>query len=164
MQAKQVWMFVPVGLLLLSATIGAITVFVAVRDPGFGVEQDYYRKGLEHDRAMAQAAANQALGWSLRLEASVVVGARLSPATVTLLDADGAPVAGARVTVEAFPLARSADPARAEMAETAPGSYRAELPLRRTGKWEFRFRAEAGGQVYTSTLQTFLAAREPGQG
>jgi len=164
MQGKHIWMFVPVGLLLLSATIGAITVFVALNDPGFGVEEDYYQKGLDHDAALEQARRNQELGWVLKLEAAVVEGAPLSPGTLRLRDRDGAPIAGARVSLEAFPVARSAERIEAELAEAEAGVYRAELPLRRTGKWEFRFRVVAAGEVYTSVQQPFLFLQAPAAG
>ena len=160
MEAKTVWMFVPVGLLLLSATIGGITVYAALNDPGFGVEEDYYQKGLDHEAVLEQEQVNLELGWRLELDAAVVAGASLSPATVVLVDQGGEPVTGARITVEAFHLARSTEVARAELVEVEPGLYHADLPLRRTGKWEFRFRVEARGRVYTTVQQPFLFLRK----
>ncbi len=156
MKERNLWMFVPVGLLLLSATIGGITVYVALNDPGFGVEEDYYQKGLAHDAALEQAERNQRLGWTLSLQAAVVEGARVSPVTITLHDREGAAIEGARVSLEAFPVARSLERVEAELEPRGDGRYGAELPVRRPGKWEFRFRVEAGGEVYTATQKPFL--------
>jgi nitrogen fixation protein FixH len=165
MASGNAWKYVPVGLLLLSATIGAVTVWVALRDPSFGVEEDYYQKGLEHDAVLEQARRNAELGWQLALRAEVLSGPPRSRVEVVLRARAGAPVAGAAVSVEAFHVARSAYPAEAALVEGEAGRYAAELPLARTGKWEVRVVAERGGERFTATQQPFVfPAAEPAGG
>ncbi|HXS19354.1 MAG TPA: FixH family protein, partial [Polyangiaceae bacterium] len=61
------WMFVPVGLLVVSATGWLSMVSIAVRDPGFSVERDYYKKASNFDQELDQRAHNAALGWRARV-------------------------------------------------------------------------------------------------
>ncbi|RMH00918.1 MAG: hypothetical protein D6702_12710 [Planctomycetota bacterium] len=156
------WMLVPVGLLLLSLGIGAVTLVLALSDPGFAVEKDYYRKGLEWDRELAQERRNRELGWRAEIEAGVDPAAATVPFLVRLVDAGGGPVVGAAVEVEAFHLARSAEPFRTPLEEVSPGRYRGTLPLRRAGKWEFRLRAVRGEEVFTDRQQRLLFSGPPG--
>ncbi|HKZ05559.1 MAG TPA: FixH family protein [Methylomirabilota bacterium] len=151
------WLW-PLGLALalaLSAGGNVAFMVLASRDASFAVEPDYYRKALEWDRTMAQASANRALGWMAAVDgpAPAPGGRRL---VVRLIDRDGGPVDGARMTVEARHGARAAEVVHGLLAGTGQGRYAAELPLGRVGLWELRLRAERGAQVFTQRLEVDL--------
>lgn len=150
----------PVGIAVTIAlwiAFDLVVVYLAASDPSFAVEPDYYRKGVEWDKTVAQAQANLALGWSL--------GLRLDPAgpgsvraILDLKDASGAPLEGAVISVEAFHNARAGQILKASFSP-AEGGYAALLPIRRPGLWEFRFQAARGRDFFTCVLQRELGAR-----
>jgi len=70
---------------------------------------------------------------------------------LTLHDADGDPLAGATVTVEAFHNTRGDDIVRDALADTGDAVYTASLPMRRNGRWELRFTVDRGAEHFTHT-------------
>lgn len=148
------WALVPVALLLASTLGVGSMAYIAVRDPNFATEPDYYNKALHWDQTQAQAAENQRLGYSVELEPRVVVDAA-GHATLQLRLADGmrAPVHGAIVRAEAFANAFSNETVTLEFRELAPGVYAAPLTARHLGLWEFRVTASAGSDHVTQTLR-----------
>jgi nitrogen fixation protein FixH len=152
------WALVPVGL-LLSSTVGVgWMAAVAARDPNFALEHDYYQKAIHWDQTQAQAASNQRLGYRFVLP-SRVSRDPLGKASVELkiVDRSGQPVAGARVTAEAFANAYSDDISRLEFSERAPGIYTAPITARHDGLWEFRVSMDSGSDHATAILRCDLA-------
>ena len=70
---------------------------------------------------------------------------------LTLHDADGGPLAGAAVSVEAFHNARGDDIVSDVLTEVGEGVYSASLPMRRNGRWDLRFSVDRGGDHFTHT-------------
>ncbi len=142
---------------ILALGVGAnvVLLVVANSDPSFAVEEDYYQKGLDWDEKRAQDARNDALGWRVDLAAVAAPGdaTPVLELTVALRDPGGVAVEDAGLTIEAFPLARSATVDRAAFRGVGDGLYRASLPFRRPGLWEFRIRIERGDDVFTWTDQ-----------
>lgn len=155
-------MFVPAGLLLVSLAIGAVTVFVALDDPGFAVEEDYYQRGLAFDDELTRQRASAELGWSAAIEAEVRPGQPSGPLRLRLRDATGGPLAGASVRVRGFSIARSVEQTEAMLAEREPGLYAVEFPLQRPGFWEFQVHAEAGGATWDGVLRVLVAVASDG--
>ena len=101
------WILVPVVLLTLSLLGALTTAAIAVSDPSFAVEPDYYKKALHWDQHQTALERSARLGWSVALRTEpAIVGAEL---VVELRDRQGQPVEGADVRVEAFH--KSASPA-----------------------------------------------------
>jgi nitrogen fixation protein FixH len=120
--AGRKWVVAIVG--LLSANVIA-TVFLAVAATHGGSEiiPDYYESGVHYDTAIDRAAASRALGW--RASAHV----RDGQLVISIRDAQGAPVAGARVGVTGYQRAFAAD--RLAVALVAAGdAYRGAFPAR----------------------------------
>lgn len=152
------WPAVIVALLVGSAGSNIAFMIVASRDATFAVEPDYYRKAVEWDRTMAQAARNAELGWrvSARLEPAAGGRARL---VTHVRDSAGAALTGAAVVVEAFPSARAREIATVALEPTRDGGVHAGLlPSARPGLWELRLRVTRGGEIFTRTLSQDLAA------
>lgn len=150
-------MLVPVGLLGSLLTLLGVLVFLSTRDPSFAVEEDYYQKAAHWDERQQQQVANQELGWlaSPRFEATALS----THLVVELKDGVGHGLRGALVAVEAFHNARAGDIFKSRLHETAPGSYRAELPSRRAGLWEVRVIAARGSERFTHSARIEMPAR-----
>lgn len=134
-----------------------VMVKIAVDDPSFALESNYYQKGISWDEHMAQVRHSAALGWTLKLAAPLVAGTQTLD--VVLAERGGAPVDSGSITVEAFPLARGSAIVRTTLAAAAAGHYRAPVGLSRAGLWEFRFVADARGERFTHTLRVDVGAR-----
>jgi nitrogen fixation protein FixH len=146
MKRGWIWPVLLVGLLVLGVGANLVLLAVASGDPSFAVERDYYRKGVEWDRTLAQREVNARLGWTL---ACTVRAGKLE---ARLRDHAGAPVPDATVSVEAFHNARAEQIVTGVLTGTEDGVYRAPLPIVRPGLWELRFRAERGADVFTRSL------------
>ena len=146
MKKSSLWPVLLVGLLVLGVGANLVLLVVATGDPSFAVERDYYRKGVEWDRTLAQQRADALLGWTL------ACAVRAGTVEVTLRDAAGVPIPGATVSLEGFHNARAAQIVTAALADAGEGTYRARAPIARPGLWELRFRAVRGTDVYTQTV------------
>ena len=155
----RVWAWVPA--LLLGGLLGTqLTVLhYVLEDPSFALESDYYRKAVSWDAQRELERASAALGWQAQLEATPSAhGTRLR---VQLSDAAGGALAGATVRVQAFANARAAQQFELELAETAPGSYSAELPSAAHGLWEFRLQATRGSARFAKIVRLSVERVSP---
>ena len=153
------WPAFVAGALALQVVSSLVTIYLATTNPSYAVEDDYYRKALRWDETRAQTARNLELGWRLEFDVSLAQAPGDSAMVlVTIRDHDGGPVEGSTVTLEAFPNARADDILRASFISAAGGRYRAELPMRRTGVWEFRYVVTNGASVFTHTEKRYITA------
>lgn len=156
-RARLPWALVPVALLLTSAIgVGSMAI-IAVRDPHFATEPDYYQRAIRWDRTQAQAATNQRLGYVVALPTVI----RFDPqgrATLelTLSDALGHPVIGAKLAGEAFANAYSGKLVSVVFEEQSAGRYQAKLMVTHPGQWVFRVVGHSGGERFTADLRADL--------
>ena len=150
------WALVPVGI-LGSALIGLGTlVSIAVHDPGFALEKNYYERAVHWDQQRAQEATNAELGYNVAIRvAASSPGAELE---LSLSDRGGHALPGAVVTVEAFANARSAQRQVLSLTAGSDGRYRAPLAWPRPGLWEFRVEVRAEGRRFTQVIRADLPA------
>lgn len=153
------WAFVPVGLLLTSALgVGSMAV-VAVRDPSFATEENYYQKAIHWDQTQAQAGENQRLGYRVIAPPRLLVDARgQARLELTLQDRVGQPVRGATLTAQAFANAYSAELRELAFQETAPGVYAAPIVAQHAGLWVFRVKAHTPSAHFTADVRVVLVA------
>ena len=96
---------------LAAVVIGAnlILAYMAISDPSFAVEEDYYQKALKWDDKRAQDQRNTDLGWTIEFD---LAKRRAPDGTLELharlTDAGGDDIPDARITVETFHNARAA--------------------------------------------------------
>lgn len=145
------WALFPVALIATMLLGLGSLAYVAVDDPSFAVEKDYYKKAVAWDDAQAQAAENARLGWKVELSTerrgdSLSVVARVK-------DARGVPIPDAEVALEAFANARASRVLSTRLRSAADASYRGDLALVQGGVWEFRFSVDAAGQHYTQVVR-----------
>jgi FixH len=140
------WAYVPFGLLgSLSLMLGWM-VHIAVSDPGFAVEADYYNKAVNWDRSRSQQAESDKLGWQVQVETNS--GAETHQLIVHLKDNQGRPLSGAIIAVSAFHLARSANPLDLHQFDEQPGGvYTTDFAPDRSGLWELRIAATIAGET-----------------
>jgi hypothetical protein len=156
------WALVPVGLLLGSALgLGSMAI-IAIRDPHFATEPDYYQKAIRWDQTQAQAATNQRLGYAIKVPSSLSFDDR-GQATLELLLSDGLgqQVHGAQLVGQAFANAYSGELVSLVFNEQSPGLYVAQLSVRHTGLWIFRIAGQSGPDHFTADARVDLT---PGQG
>lgn len=150
------WMFVP--LLLLTTSVGGwlYMVSLAVDDPGFSVEKDYYQKASGYDEVVAQRGENERLGWRVRVESFERAGhdAKL---VLVLIDPSGGPLSGGELSAVSFPTARGNLEQTLTFVDLGNGRYEARVEKARTGLWEVRLRATLRLEVFTHTLRPELS-------
>ncbi len=146
------------GALALQVLASLVTIYVATSNPSYAVEDDYYQKALAWDAKRAQDRDNLKLGWQLRFEVEPATSAR-DPAVLSaaLTDANGLPVDGALLAVEAFHNARADNILSATVSGRGDGRYSASVPITRQGVWEFRFVAQRGDDRFSHTETRYLA-------
>ncbi|HVY28940.1 MAG TPA: FixH family protein [Polyangiaceae bacterium] len=148
------WAWVPVGLLgSMLVGLGSMA-YVAVNDPGFALEPNYYDKALHWDRSQAEAAASRELGLKLSLSKPL----RLSESgklelELAITDKSGASYGDAEVKVEAFAVGRASQLHELSLRELAKGRYAAEIDSKTLGLWELRVSVKKDRDHYREVLR-----------
>lgn len=141
---------------LIAAALGIhvvgslLVVYFTTSNPSYAVEENYYQKALAWDDRRAQDAVDSALGWKLEATAHPPAApGETALLEAALFDADGAPLDGATVSVEAFHNAHAHDILRVPLEPAGNGVYQARLPMHHNGRWELRFTVDRGGEHFT---------------
>jgi nitrogen fixation protein FixH len=142
------WPAIIAGALGLHVLVMLAMVSIATSGDSYAVEPDYYRKALEWDNKRAQDRRNIELGWTLEFTVEPAAAGQDPMLRIELTSAEGEPVTGATVAVEAFANAGRDDILKATVNAAASG-YETTLPMRRDGLWEFRFTVTRGDEVLT---------------
>ncbi|MEP7051474.1 MAG: FixH family protein [Pseudomonadota bacterium] len=149
--ASSRWALVPVGLLITSVIGFSWMAMIAVHDPNFALEPDYYQKALHWDQTQGQAATNQRLAYHFSVPPSITLDAHgRATFSLKLTDSGGRPIRGARVLAQAFPNAFSTEISSLIFQEHEPGSYSVTLSAKRAGVWELRLAVENGADRATA--------------
>jgi len=149
------WMLLPLLLLGTSVSGWLVMVSIAVDDPGFAVEADYYKKAASYDDVIEQRRANAKLGW--RLTAPGFTWARGGKArlVVLLTDAEGEPLSDRKLSAEVFFNARAGRLQKLELSPLGKGMYGADVAEARPGLWEARVLV-SGSDTFRETLRLEL--------
>jgi len=150
------WPWIVVGILVAGIVPNLVLVAVAINDPSFAVEENYYEKARHWDEEMARRRASRALGWQVDLDVRAIPdrpGFRRIEAVVR--DREGRVLDGCRVALETFHNARAARRERVELA-VEDGRHVAELSMRRPGLWIFDIDVSRKGQEFSTTLRREL--------
>lgn len=157
--SKKVLFYMLLPVLLLAASLGgwAIMVSIAVDDPGFAVERDYYEKGANYDDVVAQRRENARLGWQMDVLRFERKGSH-AILEITLQDEAGRSVEATRLTAVAFPVARANARQTIQFEPMGGGRYRGRVLAPRAGLWEVRVTALGEGARFTAELRPELGA------
>lgn len=144
--------------ILIVTMVGGLLALakIAISDPSFAIERDYYKKAVAWDETAAQSRENARLGWKVELSTEprgkeLVVIAKVK-------DARGAPIQGADVALEAFANSRASSVVRTRLESGTDASYRGGVALTHPGLWEFRLKVEAHGQRFTEIVRQDVRA------
>lgn len=149
------WPAIVVGLLGFSLATQALLLCAALADPGFRLEQDYYRHAVDWDRERAQEEAAAAAGWTLSV--STAPGPGASTRVAAQLLAAGQPVRDAEVRVLAFHPAYKHETLAGRLTAGSDGVYAGDLPLGRAGRWVVRVEAGRGELALRQELKASVA-------
>ncbi len=155
---QRIWPAIIIAILVIDVGVGVTMMRLAIDDPTFAVEPDYYAKAVAWDSTTAQAHRNAALGWQLTPELGAVAAGRPSTLTMQLRDRDGAAVTGAHVSLDAIPVSHADDVIHADLPAAASGRYAAALPMHRSGLWELRVDVTRGSDHFTADLRLDASA------
>lgn len=159
-RAGRIWAYVPLGLLSCMFVGLSTLAYIAIDDPSFSLEPDYYAKAVHWDRNQAQLRENQALGFALEVHQPLVISrGGQTQLELSLTDRAGLAIAGAHLEVTAFPNAFATHVEQLLLLEIAPGIYRGELKHGRPGLWELRCNVDVGSSHYSHTLRTDVVKR-----
>lgn len=158
------WALVPVGLLAMAVAAAVLVVTFVVGERGAtAAEPDYYRKGAAWDDWKRQVAENGVLRWTVTPDVVAAHGGNgLARLELHVVDKHSIPLEGAVVRAEVIPIGDADGRAALLLAESAPGTYGADLPVRVGGLWEIRSTVEWKGQRYCDRVRrnvSFGAAR-----
>ncbi len=147
------WAWVPVGLLsAMFLGLGTLT-YIAVNDPHFALEPDYYDKAVHWDRAQALARESASTGLKVTVDPLLRASDGSVALRLSLVDREARPVVGASVAVEAFPNAFASHVERPALSEVAPGVYAGRIPRAVLGVWELRLTATSGALRFQQVMR-----------
>jgi hypothetical protein len=159
--SARLWAWAPAALLGGLLTGLATMATLAIRDPSFALEPDYYAKAVAYDQEIAQRGQNAELGWALSTTLGAAARERPTPLSVKLRAPDGSPVVGAQIAVSALRNAGASVVLEAGLVEQSPGDYRGALRFGRGGIWELRYEVSRGTARFTSSQRHELAEAAP---
>ena len=157
-RAGHFWAWLP-AMLLGSMLLGlGVLTYLAVDDPSFALEPNYYDKAVRWDRTQAEARESERLGLQLLLSGPLTLtsdgGVELE---LRISDRTSTPLRAAAVTLEAFPNAFAGRVEHVTLREVAPGVYRGRLSRGVRGLWELRFDVRQGAQHFREVLRHDVA-------
>ncbi|TMQ13149.1 MAG: hypothetical protein E6J90_12110 [Deltaproteobacteria bacterium] len=140
MTPRVTWIIAIVGL-LAGNVIAMVILAVVANDGGTQVIPQYYDRAAHYDDELDRASASRALGW--HAEVAIAAGA----VDVTVSDAAGRAIEGARVHITGYQRAHAGELLDLELATTGGGHYRGDLRERR-GWHDLTIAADRGGAHY----------------
>lgn len=161
----KIWIAVPLLLLVVSVSGWLYMVAIAVDDPGFSVEKDYYKKAANYDQHIEQRTESARLGWGAAVQSFVRQEDKSAHLTIQLVNEQGVALDGVKVTVEAFPIARGGEIHSLALSQVEPGIFVGAISDARAGMWEVRVTAisetSARPQRFNASLRAELFAPPP---
>jgi nitrogen fixation protein FixH len=112
--------------------------------------RDYYSKGINYNDTLAEARAQDALGW----QSSVTVaggGDGQVVLVVELMDDLGKPLNGARVSATFIRPTQAGMDVDVALSAVGPGSYRTSAVLARAGLWDVAVTVIRDGRYFETT-------------
>lgn len=139
--------YIFVGFMLVVFVVNGFMMTMAVTTFS-GLETDnHYRKGQAYNANIDKVKAIQALGWTAVTEfPAKITGDNLrgGPLTLTIEDAAGVPVTGARVRVAFVRPTHEGHDQKLPLIDKGNGRYGTDVALPLAGQWDLRILAERG--------------------
>lgn len=152
------WPWFLVTLLTFGCGMNIYMVIVAVNDPSFAIEKNYYKKAIDWDKTMAQNSMNAQLKWRLDLKTEPVLvnkKARLQ-FKVKVFDRNGKLLPDVHVSAEVFHNARSRRRSNVDLVRRSNNVHQGDISFHRRGLWVFHFTVVKGKLQFTQKLRRTL--------
>ena len=157
--AQFLWTLFILGFFLIQAIIWSIAITWTLNDRSHAVVAGYDEKALLWDEQRAQQRASAKLGWRAGLHVDPVSDVRNQHIiSLTITDAQDAPIAGASIELAAFHCARAGEPQQIELVETGEGIYAGTIRVGKTGLWQFEGQVNHRDGVLRIQEKQFLKA------
>jgi len=149
------WPIFVVALLGVTVVVNTVMLMIALSDPSFAIEENYYQKAVDWDKKREQLAINKKLGWSLQMETVSKSAHDKTLIRVKLVDKNNKPITGAQIKAVYFHNARASVKSKLEFIAQKPNTdgYLAQTYLRSSGLWIFRCEVKAGKSFFTETIR-----------
>jgi len=135
--------------------VNGIFVYYALGTFGGGDTSDPYRKGLNYNETLAEAARQDAQGW----RAELIYGAKTGQLALSVTDKEGQPVSGLHLTATVGRPATDWEDLGVNFREAPAGTYEASLHLA-PGQWVVQLQSQdlsrAGDPVYRLKQRIFV--------
>jgi nitrogen fixation protein FixH len=147
------WYFV-LFFAFLTVVFGGFAYIAHTTHPGVVTEQAY-EKGLQYNSLITRADAQARLGWSSAIDVTRAA-AGSAQLSLTLRDAQGAPVTGMAVQAVVARPSKQAMDFRVTLAEQSPGVYAAAIHPPAAGLWEMQVSATGAKGDYQASKRVEL--------
>jgi nitrogen fixation protein FixH len=148
------WVFV--ACMLLVVAVNATLVYFATQSWGGLVSNHAFQRGVAYNRLIAEAAAEEALGWKADVAYRPATDGKAAALVVALRDADGKPMDGAAIAIEAQRPLEAQAPLAVELHYVGDGRYAASMDALRVGQWDIRLTVAADGHEAHYTRRIVL--------
>lgn len=148
------WVFVA-GMLLV-VTVNATLVYFAMHSWGGLVSDHAFERGIAYNRLIAEAAAEEALGWKADIAYQAAGGGKSAAVIVSLRKADGKAMDRAAVALEAARPVEAAAPVALALRYVGDGRYAADAAALRAGQWDVRMTVADNGREAHFTHRIFV--------
>lgn len=145
MKASVKWT-VAIVALLAGNVIAMVTLAMIANTSNAQIIPDYYERAAHYDHALDEATRSVATGWTS--EATLAA----TSITVTLRDAAGEPLDGARLEVTGYPRAHAARTLAVTLQPLGAGRYTAALPVPAYGRHDLKIVAELASQRFVEQV------------
>lgn len=147
------WLFVAFFLVVFAAN-GALVAIALESFTGLSTEQAY-KKGLAYNQTIAEAEAQEKLGWQFDIDAA---GLKRGSGIVAVhaRSADGGALTGAHLEARFVRPTSAGTDTRAAFTETAAGRYEAEPALPLAGVWDMVVVADHDGARYQTIRRVLV--------
>lgn len=152
------YIFVAVFVVVLAVNI--VMAMSAVKTFSGLQTEDAYDKGLVYNHVLAQAKAQERLGWTVDAEVIPHDPSNSqrhdADVTVTYTDKAGQPVGGLSVKADLVRPTQAGHDLHVDLVEKTPGQYVALAPLDLPGQWEVSVVARKGETQYSLSQRVLV--------
>lgn len=129
-----------IGWVLILTTVLAVNFFMVsmaiVTNPGLVID-DFYEKGKNMDKILAERKRMEALGWQLQVDLPVMTEGKSQPVQLTVLDKENQPMSVDTAVLYYYrPSDRNLDGEQVLQSTGQIGVYQADFMLTPKGKWD----------------------------
>ena len=148
------WVFVA-GMLVVVA-VNATLVYFALNSWDGLVTNKAFERGIAYNRLIAEAAAEEALGWKADVAYQAGTNGKAPALVVTLHTTDGRPMDRAAIAIEADRPVEAQAPVSIDVRYVGEGRYAADAAALRAGQWDVRMTVASDGHEAHYTRRIFV--------